>query len=141
MSMDWKSFVTDKGDFELPEYLYRLNVDLMKQSLDLGTLLSEDRNKLRAYKEQIKKIFKNRWLEIAEALEFFDIIIPCGCGQDEYCVNCGGSRYRLNTALTPDQMREVGVVFGAEEDSDLAEKLQKGLMKALKEVNVLSTML
>jgi hypothetical protein len=28
----------------------------MKQSLDLGTLLSDDRAKLRAYKEQIKNV-------------------------------------------------------------------------------------
>lgn len=137
--MDWQTYIDDKGDFELPNYLFRINTDLMKHALDLGTLLSEDKAKLRAYKEQIKKIFKKRWLEIAEALEFFDIIVACGCRHDEFCPVCGGSRYRLNAALSPDQMREVAVIYGARQDNDLAEKLQKGLMKAMREVNAMPT--
>lgn len=134
-SLDWKGYVNDVGDFELPNYLFRMNNDLMKQALDLGTLLSDDKNKLRAYREQIKKTFKRRWMELAEALEFYDLIVPCGCSEGDYCTLCGGSRYRLNEALTPDQMREVAYILGAGEDAELAAKLQKGLMKALKEVD------
>lgn len=139
-NLGWRSYVNEQGNFELPAYLYAINNDLMKQALDLGTLLSSDNLKLRAFKEQIKKIFKKRWLETAQALEFFDLVIPCGCRPNEYCEVCGGSRYRLNKALTPDQMREVGLVVGAEQDADLADKLQRGLYKAIKEVNDLPAM-
>jgi hypothetical protein len=66
---NWKTFINENDDFELPNFLYRTIMDLMKQSLDMGTLLSNDQQKLRAYKEQTKKLFKNKWFEIAKALE------------------------------------------------------------------------
>jgi hypothetical protein len=133
-SLDWRNYVNEFGDFELPNYLYQINKELMKQSLDLGTLLSDDKAKLRAYKEQIKSVFKRRWMELAQALEFFDIIVPCRCSLDEFCEECGGSRYILNAVLSPEQMREVGIVFSADADAELAMKLQAGLTKALKEI-------
>ena len=126
--------MNEQGDFELPGYLFRVNNELMKQALDLGTLLSDDAAKLRAYKEQVKKIFKKRWLETAQALEYFDLVIPCTCSYEEYCRVCGGSRYRLHAALSPDKLREIAFVYGAEQDADLADKLHKGLVKALKEI-------
>jgi hypothetical protein len=134
MKKNWQDYIDKNGDFELPSYLYRLNNDLMKETLDLGVLLSQDNQKLRAYKEQVKKTFKKRWLELAQALEFFDLIIPCVCRANDFCEICGGSRYVLHSAISPDQLREVAVVFGVEQDVALAEKLQKGLMKALKDV-------
>lgn len=137
-NVDWRAFVNSDGDFELPNYLYRLNSDLMKQALDLGTLLSEDKAKLRAFKEQVKKTFKKRWLETAEVLEFFELITPCSCEHTEYCTICGGSRYQLNYALSPNQMREVGVAVGVGKEAELADKLQKGLLKALREIDELS---
>jgi hypothetical protein len=133
-SLDWRNYVNEFGDFELPNYLYQINKELMKQSLDLGTLLSDDRAKLRAYKEQIKNVFKRRWMELAQALEFFDIIVPCHCALDKFCEDCGGSRYVLNAVLSPEQMREIGIVFSADADAELAQKLQSGLTKALKEI-------
>jgi hypothetical protein len=133
-NIDWRSYVNDLGDFELPNYLYKINNDLMKQYLDLGTLLSDDNNKLRAYKEQVKKVFKKRWLETAQALEFFDLIIACTCGSSGYCDICGGSRYLLNSSVSPDQMREIGIIMGAESTADLADKLQKGLVQALNDI-------
>ena len=39
---NWESFINESGDFELPNFLYRTINDLMKQSLDMGTLLSND---------------------------------------------------------------------------------------------------
>lgn len=139
-NLGWQSFIDEKGDFELPSYLYSVNNDLMKHALDLGTLLSEDSMKLRAYKEQIKKIFKKRWLEMAQALEFFDLVTPCVCSVGEYCEICGGSRYRLNSSLTPDQMQEIGTFYAAGQDVDLIEKLQIGLRKAIAEVNALPSL-
>jgi len=76
---DWKNFININGDFELPNFLYRTINDLMKQALDMGTLLSDDPYKLRAYKEQTKKLFKNKWYDLAQALEFFEIIEQCSC--------------------------------------------------------------
>lgn len=135
-TLSWQSYVNDKGDFELPSYLYRLISDLMKQSLDMGTLLSNDSSKLRAFKEQTKSVFKKRWLDVAQALEYFEIIVPCGCPASDYCRVCGGSRYRLNDALSPDQMREISVVVGAMgHDTEIAKKLEDGLAKAMDEAS------
>lgn len=131
---DWKVFVNENGDFELPNFLYKTITDLMKQTLDMGTLLSSDPAKLRAYKEQTKKSFKSRWYEIAKALEFFNIIDPCICSNDDrevYCDICKGARYIISSTLTADQMREVGLFTNAGTNIDMVEKLQKGLNKIL----------
>jgi len=137
-NVDWRQYVDELGNFELPNYLFRLNTDLMKETLDLGTLLSDDPVKLRAYKEQIKKCFKNRWLNVAQALDFFEVITACGCKRNDFCDSCGGSRYKLNGFISPDQMREIGIFYGADADAELADKLQKGLVKALREVEQLA---
>lgn len=131
---DWKVFVNENGDFELPNFLYKTITDLMKQTLDMGTLLSSDPAKLRAYKEQTKKSFKSRWYEIAKALEFFNIIDPCICSSDDretYCDICKGARYIISSTLTADQMREVGLFTNAGTNIDMVDKLQKGLNKIL----------
>lgn len=134
--LDWQQYVNEDGDFELPSYLYKVILALMKHSLDMGTLLSTDQARLRAYKEQTKSTFKSQWLEIAQALESFDIIVPCVCDPDEYCKICSGSRYRLNAALSPDQMREISMVLNGESSNpEVARKLEEGLQKVLKEVN------
>lgn len=134
----WKYYVNDAGDFELPTYLFRSINDLMKYTLDLGTLLSDDQKKLRAYREQVKKTFKKKWYDIASALEFFEIITPCGCDDDDYCETCGGSRYTLNILLSPDEMQEIGLVVGAADQADISDRLHKGLMKALREIDAMS---
>lgn len=131
--ISWINYVNSEGDFELPNYLFRTLMDLMKSSLDLGTMLSTDPAKLRAFKEQTKITFKKRWIDVAQALEAFDIIVPCGCPMSQYCRNCGGSRYRLNYALSPDQMREISVVIAPDKDPEMEQKLQEGLQKALSE--------
>ena len=130
--LDWKKYVNVNGDFELPSYLYLMITDLMKQSLDMGTLLSNDQAKLRAYKEQIKRTFKERWKLLAEALEAFDIIVPCTCSNN-YCEICGGSRYLLNSALSPDVLREIASFVAPGNDPELQRKLQEGLEKAIQE--------
>lgn len=127
---DWKNFINENGDFELPNFIYKTITDLMKQTLDMGTLLSSDQQKLRAYKEQTKKSFKSKWYEIAEALEFFGIIDPCICNTEEketYCDICKGARYIISSALTADQMREVGFFTNAGTNIEIVEKLQKSL--------------
>lgn len=133
---DWKNFINENGDFELPNFLYKTITDLMKQSLDMGTLLSSDQHKLRAYKEQTKKMFKSRWYEIAKALEYFDIINLCICAGDDkevYCEVCKGARYIINSTLTADKMREVGVFTNAGTNVEIIEKLQKSLNDILRE--------
>lgn len=130
-ALHWKEYIDPSGDFELARYLYAVILGLMKNSLDMGTLLSTDQARLRAYKEQTKSIFKSQWLEVAQALESFDIIVPCGCASEEFCKPCGGSRYRLNSALSPDEMREISMVTGEGADPELQRKLEQGLLHAL----------
>ena len=134
---DWKNYIDLNGNFELPNFLYKTINELMKQALDMGTLLSDDQYKLRAYKEQTKKLFKNKWFDIAEALEFFGIIEKCGChsnGKDFYCEVCKGARYLPTAVLTPDEMREIGVFIGADQNIALVDKLQKSISDVFKSV-------
>lgn len=132
----WESYVNKNGDFNLALYLFKTINFLMKSSLDFGTMLSSDHAQLRAYKEQTKSLFKTKWLEVAQALEHFDIIVPCGCPVNDYCSECGGARYQLNTVLLADQLREIAVIT-ADNDPKLATKLQRGLEKAMEEVGAL----
>lgn len=134
-NLSWQSFMDDNDNFALPNYIYATISDLMKQSLDLGTLLSNDSVKLRAYKEQIKTLFKKRWMEMAQALEFFEIIVPCGCSPDQYCKICGGSRYMLHEALSPDTLREIAFVMGPDADAETTKKLEEGLTKAIQQTH------
>lgn len=135
---DWKNYTNVNGDFQLANFLYKSINELMKNSLDMGTLLSNDQQKLRAYKEQTKKVFKNKWLSIADALEYFDILEKCICysdTSDPYCEICKGSRYKISPYISPDELREVSIFVNAVQDSEVQQKLQKGLMKLLEEVN------
>jgi hypothetical protein len=134
---DWKNYIDVNGNFELPNFLYKTINELMKQSLDMGTLLSDDQYKLRAYKEQIKKLFKNKWYSIAESLEFFNLIEECVCKnsqKENYCDVCKGARYVISSTLSPDEMREIGVFINARQDVEIMDKLQKSLMQALNDV-------
>jgi hypothetical protein len=131
---DWKMYLNKNGDFELANFLYKTINNLMKQSLDMGTLLSNDQAKLRAYKEQTKKVFKQKWFEVAKALEHFGIIEQCLCYYDEketYCEVCKGARYITSSMLTADEMREVGVFTNAGQNAEIVAKLQKGLQEVL----------
>jgi hypothetical protein len=135
---DWKSYIDQNGDFQLANFLYKSINDLMKHSLDMGTLLSNDQQKLRAYKEQTKKLFKNRWFDIARCLENFDVIEKCICFSDQkenYCDICKGARYKITSYLSADEVRDVSLFVGAAQDADVQEKLQKGLMKLLEEIS------
>ena len=131
---DWEKYINENGDFEFPKYLHKTITDLMKTTLDLGTLVCSDAAKLRAYKERVKSAFKDKWIDIATALESFDIIEPCICRNDEFCSLCGGSRYLLNEALTSDEIRQLSIVFAAGAKAELAKKLELGMIKALSEV-------
>ncbi len=130
---NWMQHVDQNGDFALPIFLYKTINNLMKTALDCGTLLSSDPAKLRAYKEMVKTSFKDKWSELADALEFYEWIIPCTCDPKEYCNICGGSRFLMNENLSPDEMKEVSVALSPDADSDVMEKLTKGLEKAISE--------
>ena len=136
---EWKKFTDVNGDFQLANYIYKNLNDLMKHALDMGTLLSNDQQKLRAYKEQTKKLFKSRWYEIAQCLETFDIIEKCPCFTAEkevYCDICKGSRYMVSEYLTADSIREISVVTNSE-DQEMSKKLQAALLQVLNEVSSL----
>jgi len=130
---DWRSFVDNAGNFALPNYLYVLINDLMKQSLDFGTMVTDDRAKLRAYKEQVKRAFKSKWGDVAQALESFGLIEPCTCNPREFCELCGGSRFQLSSWISPDEMNQVEMFTGTERDPELLDRLKIGLAKALTE--------
>lgn len=132
--LDWRLYIDSKGDFELAHYLYKVVSCLMKTSLDLGTLLSDDPSKLRAYKEQVKSAYKDRWMELAKALEEFDIIVPCDCKATDFCRKCGGSRFILNSALSPDRLSEIAFIT-TKDSKDIMKKLEKGLDKAIAELS------
>jgi len=137
VGLDWRLYVNSEGDFELSKYLFNMINSLMKNALDFGTLLSDDPAKLRAYKEQTKFTFKRQWLEVAQALEAFEIVTPCECDLNKYCDSCGGSRYRMHDAITAERMREISLVMAPGYDPDLASKLDDGLTRALEEVESL----
>lgn len=113
---DWQDYVDPNGDFQLTEYLYVSILDTMKTALDLGTLLSNDPVKLRAYKEQIKSSSKGCWMDIAAALEYYGILEPCGCST-EFCRTCNGRRYLSTGSVSAEEIRS------------LEHKLDEGLRK------------
>lgn len=132
---DWEDYVDGSGDFEIAAYLYQSILELMKHTLDMGTLLSTDRARLRAYKEQVKQIFKGQWTNIAEGLEYYDLVTPCGCDDNEFCRICKGSRYTLGVALSADEIREISLVVNKEiEGDEMQERLQRGMEKAMLEL-------
>lgn len=98
----WRDFVNESNDFQLSTYIYLLINRMMKNSLDLGTLLSNDPQKLRAFKEQVKKAHKEAWADVADSLEFFGVIQRCSCRSDQYCEVCKGSRYVPADIVNPD---------------------------------------
>ncbi len=134
---DWKSYIDQNGDFQLANFLYKSINELMKNSLDMGTLLSNDQNKLRAYKEQTKKLFKNKWFDIANCLEYFDVIEKCICFSEQrenYCEICKGARYKISSYLSADEVKEISIFVNAAQDQEVQEKLQKGLRKLLEDM-------
>lgn len=134
---DWKTYIDQNGDFQLANFLYKSINELMKNSLDMGTLLSNDQHKLRAYKEQTKKLFKNKWYDIANCLEYYDVIEKCVCfteQKENYCEICKGARYKISSFLSADEIKEVSIFVGAAQDQEVQEKLQKGLKKLLEDM-------
>jgi hypothetical protein len=134
---DWKNYIDQNGDFQLANFLYKSINELMKNSLDMGTLLSNDQHKLRAYKEQTKKLFKNKWFDIANCLEYFDVIEKCVCFSEQrenYCEVCKGARYKISSYLSADEVKEISTFVNAAQDQEIQEKLQKGLRNLLKDI-------
>lgn len=134
---DWKNYTDSNGGFQLANFLFKNINELMKNSLDMGTLLSNDSQKLRAYKEQTKKLFKTKWLNIADALEYFDIIEKCSCYSDRsepYCEICKGARYKISYYLSPDEIREISTFINSSSSNQTEDKLQKGLNKLLENI-------
>lgn len=134
---DWKNYIDQNGDFQLANFLYKSINELMKNALDMGTLLSNDAHKLRAYKEQTKKLFKNKWFDIANCLESFDVIEKCICfseTKENYCEICKGARYKISSYLSADEIKDVSIFLNAAQDTEVQEKLQKRLKKLLEEM-------
>lgn len=123
-------FVSEKGDFEFPNFLYHTLMSLMKSTLDLGTLACQNQSQLRAFKETTKKNFKAKWKDIAEVLVKFDLIAPCSCSDNDFCSICGGSRFISNDIVNSDFVEQL-FVFATSKDAELFKKLEEGHLKAL----------
>lgn len=96
----------------------------MKNTLDLGTLLSDDPKKLRAFKEQIKQSHKEAWSDIAESFVAYGIIDRCICKKDQYCEICKGSRYVPSDAVNADVVISRTTFMADNQDqADLQRKL------------------
>jgi len=135
----WNQYIDSNGNFQFANYVYKTINDLMKNALDMGTLLSDDPQKLRAYKEQTKKLFKSKWYELAESMESMDIIEKCPCQSDAkevYCEICKGARYIVSQFLSIDTIREVSVVT-SNQNEEISKKLQIALLEVLNEVSSL----
>lgn len=132
---DLSSFADKNGNFQLANFIYRTVNELMKHSLDMGTLLSDDSAKLRAYKEQTKKLFKSKWHDIAEVLEYYSLIEKCSCaafGRETYCEICKGARYIITDFLSADEINEIGT-FIKSSNHEIENKLHKSLMGFIEE--------
>lgn len=135
---DWKKFTDVNGNFQLANYIYKIINDLMKNSLDMGTLLSDDPQKLRAYKEQVKKLFKLRWYELAACMEELGVIEKCSCSYDEkesYCEICKGARYKVTKYFSSDEVRDISTFLSPDQNKATALKLQEALMKVLDDLS------
>lgn len=136
MNKDIKKYFNELGDFEFPKFLYNRHNSLMKSTLDLGNLACSDANKLRAFKERVKRDFKSTWSEYAEVLYEFGVVDRCSCDEDTFCQICGGSRYIPAEVLNADITTE-SVFAISDNDPEKFEKLKVGLTKALKQVDEL----
>lgn len=138
MTDNLKRYVNAKGDFEFPNFLHHTFNTLMKATLDLGNLACTDANQLRAFKETVKKNFKQTWYGIAGCLEEYDLISPCTCLENEYCTICGGSRFVSNSIFNSDVMDEaISIVGQGSDKNEIQKKLAEGLVRALKEAKAI----
>jgi hypothetical protein len=125
--MNKGKFFDERGYFNLSSYLYEGQKELMKFVLDQGNMAINDHRKLRSYKERIKKAFYDTWFDLASILEEMEIIESCGCDPKSFCKECGGSRYRLGSALAPEEIKEV---FTFVADPSIKEELESKLPEA-----------
>ena len=70
-------------------------------------------------------------------LEAFEVIEKCSCFseyKENYCEICKGARYKISSYLSVDEVKEVSIFLNAAQDTEVQEKLQKGLKKLLEEM-------
>lgn len=123
------------AEVELPKFLYKTIMSVMKEVLDLGTLVCHNAKEERAFKERTKAAHKKAWKEIATVLLDLGIVTPCICRDDEYCEICGGSRYVLDdaTVFSNADTTTIALNMNATGNQDIQAKLEVGLVKALQE--------
>lgn len=109
-------------------------MSVMKEVLDLGTLVCHNAKEERAFKERTKAAHKKAWKEIASVLLELEIVTPCICRETEYCEICGGSRYVLNDDTVFSNADTTTVALNMNASEDIQIRLQTGLLKALTEL-------
>ena len=129
-------------EFNIVKFMY-LNINAsMKHALDLGTMVSDDPQKLRAYKEQIKKNARKQWDELGRALVYLGLADECICSQGDYCTICSGSRFVMSSLLASDSYVESGmatsITLDEQQAQGVVETLNKYRKVATKKVEALN---
>lgn len=121
--------------YNLIKFLYTNVNNSMKYALDMGTLLSNDPQKLRAFKEQVKKKSREQWDAIGRVLEGLGLAEKCTfCKKGEFCHHCGGARYVTSVLLDSPTFTESGIAVTATKPDDI-EKMIKHLTKQNQSAN------
>jgi hypothetical protein len=125
--------LSESDNFNIVKFIYMLLNDSMKYALDMGTLLSDDPQKLRAYKEQIKKNSKGNWDKLGAALVNIGIADDCICSRGEYCQVCGGSRFVMSSLVSSTEIVEhVMAISGSITSEAEKQAVAEGLMSPYK---------
>ncbi len=117
-------------EFNIVKYIHNNINNSMKYALDLGTMLSDDPKKLRAFKEQIKKHSRQQWEAIGKALVYLDLAYECICSPGQYCTACSGARYVMSTLIDSDHWVEEGMVIG-KVSKDVEDVVRRNLFLAV----------
>lgn len=117
----------DEEEFNIVKFIYMNINQSMKYALDLGTMVSTDPQKLRAFKEQIKKNARFQWEEIGRALVYLGLADECQCKRGDYCTICSGSRFVMSSLISSSSYVDHGLVTAATLNPDQVKIVEEAL--------------
>jgi hypothetical protein len=122
----------DGEEFNIVKFIY-MNINAsMKYALDLGTMVATDQQKLRAFKEQIKKNARTQWEEVGRALLFLGLADECQCKRGDYCTICSGSRFVMSPLISSSEYVDSGLVTSNLLSKDMEKVVHENLFNAVK---------
>lgn len=125
----------DEEEFNIVKFIYMNLNHSMKYALDLGTMVSTDPQKLRAYKEQIKKNARFQWEEIGRALVYLGLADECQCKRGDYCTVCSGSRFVMSSLISSSSYVDRGLVTAATLTEEQVKSVEQALKSTVRPVN------